>query len=166
MTLADILNLVSNNLNIKEDDSSTRVTIKNVSNEAYMILCAIDKRIANAYIPIINGIATIPQTSLGVLKCTPPLDYGDKIYGNSIVTNKTGVLEILYFYARERLVEDEDELDLHITLQQALINYVCYIVCNGNGEISQGESFYNAYLRNVSQFEMVDIAIPETVMEV
>lgn len=166
LTLADILNIVSKSLSIKEDDTSTRALIKNAANEAYMILCNVDKRISTAYIPIINGIATLPETSLGVVKCTPALSNSDRAYGNVIMTDKTGVLEILYFYARELLVEDEDELDLHITLQQALINYICFIVSNTNGEQSKADGFYNAYLRNISQFERVDIAMPETIMEV
>lgn len=166
LILRDIVSIVSKSLEIKPDDTNTITLVKNATNEAYMLLCKTDKRIARGYIPIVNGIATIPENSLGIMKCTPQLDITDRIYGNSIVTDKEGILEILYFYARDLLIEDEDEIDLHLTLQQGIINFVCYIVCLGRNELNQAESFYNAYMRNISQYEQNDLAIPETILEV
>lgn len=166
LNLLEITNLITNSMGIKQDDLNNIALVKSYVNEAYLLLCKEDKRVTKAYIPIINGIATIPNNSLGIVKCTPELNYTDRVYGNSIVTNKTGVLEILYYYSREILVEDTDEFDLNSVLQQAIINYVCYMICNQRGETVQGESYYNAYMRNISQFEQIDIAVPEYVMEV
>lgn len=166
LNLLEITNAVTNAMSIRQDDLPNIALTKSYINEAYLLLCNEDKRVTKAYLPIINGIATIPSNSLGVVTCTPSLNYSDRIYGNSIVTNKSGVLEVLYYYAREILVEDTDEFDLNSVLQQAIINYACYMICNQRGETTQGESYYNSYMRNVSQFESVDVALPEYVMEV
>jgi len=166
LTLQDITQTVIKLLNIKEDDTNSISLVKNSINESYFLLCKIDRRVARSYIPIINGIATMPPNSLGIVKCTPELGVEDKVYGNSILTDKTGVLEVLYFYVREPLILDDDELDLSTTLQQAVINYACYIMCLSKNEINQAESFYRAYVRNVTQFEEMNQGIPETVVEV
>lgn len=166
LILRDIVNIVSKSLDIKQDDTKTLALVKNATNEAYLILSKIDKRITRAYVPIVNGILTIPENSLGVVKTNPILTIDDRIYGNSIVTNKEGIVEIYYYYMRELLEDDEDELELNTVLQQAVINYVCYILCNDIGDTNRAESFYNAYYRNISMYDQENLGVPETVLEV
>ena len=73
------------------------------------------------------------------------------------------MLEVLYFYVREPLISDDDELDLSTTLQQVEINYACYIMCLSKNETNQAESFI-AYKRNVTQFEEMNQGIPERIV--
>lgn len=166
MTFKTMIDTINKTLNIREDDINSISIIKNSINEAYMLLCKEDKRLTRAYVPIINGIATIPANSIGILKTVPKLDRKDTAYGNSIVTDKTGVLEMLYFYTREALIEDNEEFDLHPILQQAIINYVCGLMSISKGDTSDYNYYIQAYDRNVSQFEQVDIAVSEGIVEV
>lgn len=166
MTFLEAINLVSNSMNVKQDNLKDISLVKNYINEAYLLLCSKDKRLTTAYIPIVNGIATIPNNSLGILRTIPPLDKKDSIYGNSIVTNKTGVLEAMYFYARENLIEDDEEFDIHEVLQKAVVNYACSLLAVKQDDPSQATDYYNAYYRNVEQYEQLDIATMETIVEV
>lgn len=166
LTLLEVTNLIANSMGIKADDSSNIALIRSYINEAYLMLCSVDKRVTKAYVPIINGIATIPNNSLGIVKCTPELSFRDKVYGKSIVTDKTGILEMLYYTTRDMVVQDEDEFDLHELLQQAIVSYVCSVIATKNGDTNIANNYNDLYMRNVSSFEQNDIAIPEYVVEV
>ena len=113
-----------------------------------------------------NRILTIPENSIGIVKTIPSLDINDRAYGNSIITDKEGVIEIYYYYLREILENDEDELILNLALQQAVINYSCYILCNDMGDTSRAESYYNAYNRNISMYDQENSGVPESITEV
>ena len=166
MTLIEVTNYIANAVGVKQDDTRNLALIKSYINESYLLLSKTDKRLTRAYMPIINGIATIPNNSIGILRTIPKLDKSDSTHGNSILTEKTGVIEAIYFYLREALIEDDEEFDLSEVLQKAIINYVCSMMFRKDGEIQQANSYYDMYSRNISEFEQIDMVTPEGVVEV
>lgn len=153
MNFKEIVDLALNSIDETDYDEQVEIIVKNAINKAYADLCLKDKRLTRAFIPIINGIATLPEDFLELQKCTPELTYEDNKIGNNIITNKTGVLEIIYCYVRDALVEDDDEPDLHINLQHALATWACYKYFEYRKKVEVANSFLNNYNIEVFNFE-------------
>ena len=166
LTLKDIVNLTIKSLKIKQDDVNSIALIKNAINKAYIDLSNIDKRVSRAYIPIINGVATLPNNLNKIIKTNPKLTFLDYTVGNSIITDKTGVIEVLYSYTREPLIEDTDEPDLDITLQYALSTYACYKYFEHKKDILTANSFLNNYMQEIVSFNQDKDNSPETVIDI
>lgn len=126
MTYAEILTNVYNIIDEVDLDEQVEIIVKNAINEAYARLCAEDVRLTKAYVPIINGVATMPTNLISIIEITPVLASGDYVKGNSIITTQTGKYELLYSYVRDAMVDAEDEPDLHDVLVGALINFAHY----------------------------------------
>lgn len=126
MTFAEIRELAMNMIDETDVDTQVDIIVNNAINKAYADLCKKDIRLTRAYVPIINGIATLPTNFIKIESTKPSMSDNDKKVGNAIVTDKTGVIELLYAYVREALVNDLDEPDLHETLQRCLAYYACY----------------------------------------
>lgn len=126
MTFEEIRELAMNMIDETDVDEQVDIIVNNAINKAYADLCKKDIRLTRAYIPIINGIASLPNNLIKVEKTKPVLSDGDKKVGNAILTEKKGVIEVLYAYTREPLVELDDEPDLHINLHKTLAYYACY----------------------------------------
>ena len=126
MTYADILTSIYNIIDEVDLDDQVTIIVKNAVNESYARLCAEDVRLTKAYVPVINGVATMPTNLISIVKLTPALTNTDFVKGNSIVTNNTGTFELLYSYVREALDLDTDEPDLHDTLIGALVSFAHY----------------------------------------
>lgn len=126
MIYADILTSIYNNIDEIDLDEQVTIIVKNAVNEAYARLCAEDVRLTKAYVPIINGIATMPTNLISIVKLTPELTRLDYVRGNSIVTDNTGTYELLYSYVREALSLDTDEPDLHDVLVNGLVSFAHY----------------------------------------
>ena len=143
-----------NRIDETDYDEQIENIVEGAINQAYMELCKIDKRISRAYTPIINGVATLPDNILEIIKITPELDSEDIIEGRNIITSKEGVLEVLYNYSRDELVEDDDEPELHINLQYALINYAVYKYYLHRKKENLATVALNDYQFSIAQYEI------------
>ena len=166
LTLKDIVNLTIKSLKIKQDDVNSIALIKNAINKAYIDLSNIDKRVSRAYIPIINGVATLPNNLNKIIKTNPKLTFLDYTVGNSIITDKEGVIELLYSYTREPMIEDTDEPDLNITLQYALSTYACYKYFEYRKKMDVASGFLNNFMQEVNSFNSNMDNTPERIVEV
>ena len=153
MNFGELINLTYNYIDETDEDEQIEVIVKGAINEAYSILSSRDARLNRAYIPIINGIATLPEDNIGIVKCTPELDDSDLIIDNNIVTSKTGTLELLYKYVRETLVDYNEEPDIHILLQYAMVNYACYKYFLYRKKTEVAQSFNTQYENYIYKFE-------------
>lgn len=153
MNYKEIVDSVYNNIDEVDFDAQIEIIVKNAINESYIRLCAEDVRLAKAFIPIINGVATLPTNLISIVKSTPELGNLDYTVGGSIVTEKTGMLEILYSYVRERLIEDTDEPDLHDTLQNALATFAQYKYLLHRKKINEAQMLLNEYNISVYMFK-------------
>lgn len=166
MTFKELIDLANNIIDETDYDEQIDSIVRHAINKAYIDLSNYDLRVTRAYIPIINGVASIPTNCTKIIQTVPKLDSTDKIYGSSIVTNKTGVIEVLYAYTREAMVNDEDEPDLNITLQYALVTYACYKYFEHRKKIEVAESFLNNFNQEIGGFNADMDNTPETIMEV
>lgn len=155
LNLQEVINSVNKILSVKEDNKREEKIIIDAINEGYNLLCYSDKRVTRAYTPIINGVLTLPSNCIKIIKSTPTIDASDVVVGNSIITDKEGIVDLLYTYIREPLTEPEDEFDLNTKLQYSLINYACYRLCESRGDNLSTE-FLNQFFNVKSEFENKD----------
>lgn len=166
MNFRELIDLANNTIDEIDYDEQIESIIKNAINKAYLDLSNVDLRVTKAYLPIVNGIATIPNNCYKIVKTTPKLDNNDKIVGNSIITNRSGVIEMLYSYTREPMLEDIDEPDLNTALQYALVSFACYKYFEHRKKIDVANSFLNNYMQEVQSFNSDFDNLPETIVEV
>lgn len=152
MTLAEILEITKNLIDETDEDPQIDIIVKSSINEAYRTLCTVDKRVTTAYIPIINGIATLPVEYISTVKISPALTGRDMYAGNTIVTDKQGVFTLTYAYSREELQSNSDEPDLHPSLMPALYNWAAYKYWMHRKRAGVPEYFYNVYNTIVNTF--------------
>lgn len=153
MKFKEIIDLAYNIIDEVDYDEQVELIVKEAINEAYLDMAKIDKRLSIGYIPIIRKIATLPQDCIKIVETTPQLSDSDKIVGNSIITDKSGIFEILYATPREELVNDLDEPDLHNTLQRNLANFACYKYWLHRKKVQVAEAFLQKYMMENSNFE-------------
>lgn len=163
MNFKQLKEICFNTIDEIDEDNQIDIIVSNALNESYAVLSRKDKRLARAFIPIINGIATLPMNCLDIIKTTPELNGADQIIGTSILTKHTGVLETLYNYKRDRLVNDEDEPDLHENLQDAMVAYACYRYWQHRKKVEVAQLFFRNYSEIVYSFEPENTAIQEVV---
>lgn len=166
MNFKELVDLTNNTIDETDFDEQIETIVRNAINKAYLDLSNIDLRITRAYIPVINGVANIPNNCCKVIKTTPELDKDDRIVGYSIVTPREGVIEMLYAYTREPMIEDLDEPDLNTTLQYALTTYACYRYFEHRKKIEVANSFLNNYMQEIQSFNNDLEITPETIKEV
>lgn len=126
MKFGELKQLALNRIDETDYDEQIDNIVSGALNSAYLQLCKIDKRIDRAYIPIIRGICTMPDNYIGLVSCSPALQYGDRVLGKNIITSNEGVEEVLYYYTREPITDDEEEPDLAEVLQYAMVSYAVY----------------------------------------
>ena len=153
MNFKQILDLAYNIIDEVDEDEQIEVIVKNAVNEAYRELSKIDKRISTAYVPVIMGTATLPDECLQVIQCTPKLDGNDKLIGNSIITSKTGILEMVYAVAPDDLEQDEDEPELNVYLHEALSLYAVYKYMLHRKKETMAQQFLNRYMMKINDYE-------------
>lgn len=166
MNFRELITLANNTVDETDYDEQIEAIIKNAINKAYIDLSNVDLRVTKGYLPVINGIATIPTNCFKIVQTTPKLSNTDKVIGNSIITDKTGVIEMLYSYTREPMIEDTDEPDLNTTLQYAIVSYACYKYFEHRKKIDVANSFLNNYMQEVQSFNSDLDNSPESIVEV
>lgn len=145
MTFAELINITKNLIDETDVDEQIDIIVKSAINEGYRNLCTVDKRVTTAYVPIINGVATLPEDYITTIKITPKLSGIDMYAGNTIITDKSGVFTLVYAYSREDLVANTDEPDLSRTLIPALYNYAAYKYWLHRKKSEIAQRFYEAY---------------------
>lgn len=152
MTFLELKELSYNMIDETDLDEQVEIIVANAINKSYADLCRKDVRLTRVYIPIINGVATLPSNFIRLEKVIPELSSNDKRVGNVITTDKTGSFEILYAYQREMLVEDSDEPDLHEMLQRCLSYYACHKYFAYRKKVELSKMFLEDYNADIFGF--------------
>lgn len=138
MILQDIINLTIDRLDLKFDTDIENVLIASI-NEGYMKLNKVNPRVITSYIPIINKVATLPDTLIKIISCSPAITEDDIQMGSNIITSKTGTFEIVHTSLYEPLEDLDSEPELPTYLHSILSTYACYkFMQNKNPNVSQG----------------------------
>ena len=61
MNFRELIDLTNNTIDETDQDDQIDVIVKNAINKAYLDLSNIDLRVTRAYVPVINGVATLPS---------------------------------------------------------------------------------------------------------
>ena len=154
MNFKEIIDLAYNMIDETDYDEQVEIIVKEAINEAYQDLAKIDMRLAIGYFPIIRKMATLPIECIKIVEATPEISGTDKVVGNTIVTSKTGVFEILYATARENLEYDTDEPDLHVSAHHNLANFACYKYWLHRKKIEVAQAFMQKYMMERSNLEI------------
>lgn len=166
MNFRELIDLANNIIDETDYDEQIEAIVKSALNKSYLDLSNLDKRVTRAYIPIVNGVVTIPTNCNKIISTVPKLEVYDRVVGNSIITDKEGVIEMLYSYTREPLVEDEDEPDLNIVLQYAMVTYACYKYFEHRKKTEVANTFLNNYTQELQMFNNDLDMTPERIQEV
>lgn len=84
----------------------------------------LDKRFSNAYCPVVNGMAVLPDDILDVEQVTPALLITEKRRGNVIMSAQDVTFAVLYSIVRPD-PSDTEELDMDLSLQHMIMFYCC-----------------------------------------
>jgi hypothetical protein len=144
-------------MNQTDADPQIDIIVKTAINHAYMNeLAKVDKRVTRAYVPIINGAATLPDDILSIESITPEIKPGDRRIGNVILTSLTGVFTLDYSYLREPLVNDTDELDLSKKYFYPLALYGAYAYYKHRKKSNEEQSYFVAFRQAIADLEDSD----------
>jgi hypothetical protein len=167
VTFKEILDLSKNR--IDELDSTTQIDeiLKSAVNDAYINeLSRHDKRINKAFIPVINGTATLPDDLDMVESISPSLVKGERRVGNVILSSRDVMFTIIYSYIRETLVNDADVLDISDKFKMLLSTYACYLYFQYRKKTSIAQMFLNDYEMKLAKIFDEDNFGDETIQDV
>ena len=157
-TFGDIVTLTKNIINQTDPDEQIDIIVKTAINHAYMNeLAKEDKRITKAFIPIINGVATLPDDIMSIERLEPALNPDDMKLGNAIITSLTGRFTLIYSYLREPLVNDGDELDMNTKYFYPLALYGAYAYYKHRKKSAEEQSFYASYRQAILDLKVDDV---------
>lgn len=152
MDLLEIKNKIKNMIDETDEDEQVNIIIKTGIDESYSKMCKVDKKLNRAYLPIINGICQMPEDFISLAETKPKLNPSDKLIGSQILTSKKGSLEVLYNYMREPLINDTQVPDIDLSLQNAMVNYVCYKYYQYRKKPQIAEMFLGSYNNTVQEY--------------
>lgn len=156
-TFGDIVTLTKNTINQTDEDAQIDIIVKAAINHAYMNeLGKIDKRLTKAYIPIIDGMATLPDDILSIESLSPALRPGESRIGNTIFTAQEGEFTLVYSYIRDPLVNDADEPDMNKRYFYPLALYGAYAYYKHRKKSNEEQSFYASYRQALEDLEEDD----------
>ncbi|MGL5352159.1 MAG: hypothetical protein ACRDA5_02390 [Clostridium sp.] len=143
MLLKDIIDLAIERLELQKD-MPIRDTFKSYINEGYMKFNKENASLIVSYVPIINGIAKLPENLIDIVDVKPQLVEGDKRIGNSIMTSQSGLFTITHSYYEDAMETEEDEPSIPYYLHSHLASYCCY-KCLQNKAPNVATGFLNEF---------------------
>lgn len=164
MNFKEILDITRNLIDEVDIDEQIDIIIKSAINQSYRDLGKLDSRVTSTVIPIINKLLTLPTNFVKYVDSTPKLTQEDRKIGNSFITDKTGVVTMIYEYAREYLENDSDEIDLSDNLLYALALYGAGAYFSHRKKKDMAEYFMNQYNDIKFNYETTVTGIEEGTM--
>jgi hypothetical protein len=156
-TFGDIVTLTKNLINQTDADEQIDIIVRTAINNAYMNeLAKIDKRVIKTFVPIIDGVATLPDDILSIESLSPELNPGDSKIGNAILTSLEGTFTLVYSYTREPLVDDTEEPDLNSKYFYPLALYGAYAYYKHRKKSNEEQSFYSSYRQAIEDLKPND----------
>lgn len=146
MNYGEVIENVKNIIDETDEDTQIDSIIKSSVNEAYQELCRVDIKLSTSYIPVINGIATLPDDLINIVDISPKLTGTDRIVGNFIISSlESEMYTVIYNYRRDVLSAVEDELDLDLGLHYALVMYASSIYFKHRKRVELSQLFNMEY---------------------
>lgn len=126
INFGQILELTKNRIDELDQDDQIDAIIKSAVNKAYADLSEVVKTFTTAYVPVINGMATMPDDLNKVIKISPALEDGEFVDDKTIFSDRNVTFTIVYSSIPEALVNNSDEPEIPEKYHYILSTYACY----------------------------------------
>lgn len=167
MNFKEIIDLTKNRIDETDDDPQIDMIVKNAINHSYMFdMVKRDPRVVVAYVPVINGTATLPDDINKVISITPELEYNERRIGNVIITNRTVTFTVIYSTVPEPLVNDTDIPDISTKYHYSMSTYACYEYFASKKKAPLAQMFQSTYMNELESLDSDDSTGIETVHDV
>lgn len=151
----ELLEVTKNRVNYVDPDPQIDLILKNALNEAYQQIAKETSIISTAYIPIIQGVASLPETTTEVISTEPELLPGDEIKGQSIITKRTGVLEVKYVSIPDQMIQDTDTIDIPEKYHFILTTYAASIYFGFKKKIEMAEYYMSQWYGSLQNLKIL-----------
>jgi hypothetical protein len=167
MTFKEILDLTKNRIDELDESEQIDIMLKGAVNHAYIYeLAKYDKRVSSAFVPVINGLATLPDDIDAVESISPSLVKGEKRLGNVITSSRSVTFTVLYSTVKEPLVNDTDELDMSNKFKFILSSYACFVYFQYRKKADIANMYYNEYRMGLEKLVNDDNFGDESVLDI
>jgi hypothetical protein len=167
MKYKEIIDLTKNRVD-EYDSSDTQVDtiVKNAINHSYMFDITVkEPRVTMTYVPVINGIATLPDDINKILSITPELSHKERRIGNVILSNYAGTYTIIYSTVPTPLVADEDVPQVSEKYHYSMSTYACYEYFISKKKTALAQQFYSTYQQELNKLDDNDDTGEEVVYD-
>ena len=167
MTKLELVTAVKNIIDELDTDTQIDSIINSGIDFAYRYdLAKIDKRLSTSYLPVVNGMATLPSDMLSIESISPVLGTSDRIVGNAILTAQDTTFTLIYSLVRD-VLSDKDELDLNQGLINSVISYCCYMYYKYKKKLDVANQYIQEYENSKQNYIMnQNNNVIETVVDV
>jgi hypothetical protein len=166
-TFKEIIDLTLKRVDEADAEADVLAVIKEAINHAYMFdLSKLDSRFNTAYIPVVNGIATLPDDIRDIKKITPNLLKTETRIGNAIFSDRSVTFNVVYSAVPEPMVDDTDTPDLSLALRYLLSTYACFSYYSYRKKANIADMFKAEYESEKQSLLNSMDSIEETVQDV
>lgn len=166
MTFKEILDLTKNRVDETDPDAQIDLIIKEGINHSYIYdLSKLDPRLSTAYVPVANGMATLPDDLNNIVKISPSLIPGESRVGNAILSDRDVTFTITYTVVPEPMALDNDEPDLNQKFHYMLSTAGCIEYFAFKKKTNLVEMYNGLYEKEKASLTTSD-AIEESVLDV
>lgn len=155
-TFEELLMYTKNRVNFIDEDEQVDMILKEAINFAYTTISKEIKTMQTAYLPVIDGVAILPDDCLEVLKIEPDLYASDRIKGSNIMTKHEGTLTVSYVGTIDRLEKPKDVLDIPQQYVYPISTYACsqYYAFKKKADLS--DFLYGTYMKLLEDLKIED----------
>lgn len=167
MKYSELIELTKNRIDELDVDEQIDLIIENAINHSYLFdLSSLDSRVSSSYIPVINGIATLPDDINKIISINPSLEYGERRVGNAILSNRNITFTVIYTTVPTPLINDTDTPDLSEKYHYSMSTYACYEYFMHRKKNTLAQMFYDTYQRELNKLKENDDVGEEVVYDV
>lgn len=155
-TFGQLLEFTKNRVNFIDEDEQVDMILKEALNYAYSTISKQIKTLQTAYLPIIEGVAVLPEDCLEVISIEPALTGSDKIKGANILTTHEGTLTVSYVGIIDPLTKDTDILDIPTQYAYPISTYGCSIYYGFKKKMDLAEFYMANYYQTLEELKVAD----------
>lgn len=155
-TFLELLTFTKNRVNFIDEDEQVDMILKEALNYAYTTISKQFKTIQTAYLPIIEGVAVLPEDCLEVISIDPALTGSDKIKGANIMTQHEGTLAVSYVGTIDPLQKDTDVLDIPQQYIYPISTYACSVYYGFKKKLDLADFHFSQYMQTLEELKVAD----------
>lgn len=155
-TFGELLTYTKNRVNFIDEDEQVDMILKEAINQSYTTISKQIKTLQTAYLPVIDGVALLPDDCLEVIKLEPELYASDRIKGSNILTKHEGTLTVSYVGTIDRLEKPQDVLDIPQQYIYPISTYACSQYYAFKKKLDIADYLYGNYMELLENLKVED----------